>query len=122
MDLFNDNELRKLLQCYEVDEPRPELVSQTKNLMREEVVKCAAETEESTQWVFTLVLLGVLMSLCLFYMLTVGTILHFTLPSNLMEWLNRSLYVLSAAGGCLLAGASMVVYFQQFHSQRVSIW
>ena len=118
-DNVDDNELRKLLQSYEVSGPSPELVAQVKHLMRQEVLQLAAEPSKQQKGVFVLVGLAVVMSLCFFYMLTVGTILRFVLPSSLVEVVYHTLYALTAVGSSLLAGVIMVFCFRQFYTQRV---
>ncbi|MBT4485655.1 MAG: hypothetical protein HOC71_18465, partial [Candidatus Latescibacteria bacterium] len=84
MNMFEEKELRDLLSCYEVNGPSRELVTSTRRFMREELLQPFCEPLKTGKWVFLLVVMTVAMSLCLFYMLTVGTILWFVLPSNLM--------------------------------------
>ena len=123
MKAFNDNmdrhEFREFLQSYQVSGPRPELVAQVKHLMRQEALQRAAEPLKQQKRVFVLVGLAVVMSLCFFYMLTVGTILRFVLPGSLVGVVHHTLYALTAAGSSLLAGVIMVLCFKQFYAQRV---
>ena len=115
--LFDDEKLRELLLHYDVGEPNPELVAKTKCLMRTELLHYAAEPLKPENMVFMLVGLAVVMSLCLFYMFTVGTILGFVLPSYLLKFLEYSLYTLTAAGGSLLACALIILFFKQFYAK-----
>ncbi len=118
MKPFDDRELRELLLCYEVNESVPELTARTKYLMQEELLHPAPVQLKQEKWVFLLVGLAIAMSLCLFYMFTVGTILRFVLPSYLQDFLRHTLYALTAAGGSLLAGALMMLFFKQLCIQR----
>ena len=118
MKQYDDNELRELLLNYEVCEPSPELVTKTKSLMREEMVKLSTAPSRQAEWVLMLVGLSIMMSLCIFYMFTVGTILKFTLPSYLTEFLRHSLFAFTAAGGSILAGLLMLFFLKQFHIQQ----
>ena len=118
MKSFDDTELREMLLSYEVTNPSPELVARSKHLMREEILRLATEPSRLDKWVIMIVGLAFLMSLCLFYMLTVGTVLHFMLPPYLLEFLPHILYAFTAAGGSLIAGALMVLYFKQFHTYQ----
>ena len=118
MKQYDDNELRELLLNYEVCEPSPELVTKTKSLMREEMAKLSTAPSRQAEWVLMLVGLSIMMSLCIFYMFTVGTILKFTLPSYLTEFLRHSLFAFTAAGGSILAGLLMLFFLKQFHIQQ----
>ncbi len=114
----NDKELREFLLYYEVCEPSPELVANTKNLMREEMARLSTAPSRQAEWVLMLVGLSIMMSLCFFYMFTVGTILKFTLPSYLTEFLHHSLFAFTAAGGSILAGLLMLFFLKQLHIQQ----
>jgi len=118
MKPFDDTELRELLLCYEVSGPSPELVDRTKRLMREEVLQPTVEPVAQEKWVFILVAMAIAMSLCLFYMFTVGTILRFVLPSYLLDFLRHTLYALTAAGGSLLAWTLMMLFFKHICIRR----
>ncbi len=118
MKPFDDRELRELLSYYEVNESGPELTARTKYLMQEELLHPVPVQLKQEKWVFLLVGLAIAMSLCLFYMFTVGTILRFVLPSYLLDFLRHTLYALTAAGGSLLACALMMLFFKQLCIQR----
>ena len=118
MKQYDDNELRELLLHYEVCEPSPELLANTKRLMYEEITKLSTAPSRQAEWVLMLVGLSIMMSLCIFYTFTVGTILKFTLPSYLTEFLRHSLFAFTAAGGSFLAGLFMLFFFKQFHTQQ----
>jgi len=118
MKRFDENELRELLSYYEVSGPRPELVTRTKYMVRRELLRTAPETAGQEKWVFVLVGLAVAMSLCLFYMLTVGTILRFVLPSSFLEFLRHTLYAFTAAGGSLLACTLMMLVLKYISDGR----
>ena len=115
----NNKELRELLMLYEVREPSPVLVNGTKCLMHKEMSQLFTATSYQAEWVLMLAGLAIAMSLCLFYMLTVGTILWFVLPANLVELLRHSMIAFTAAGGSMLAGLLLVFVFKQFHAQKV---
>ncbi|MCE5251338.1 hypothetical protein LLG96_14075 [bacterium] len=110
-----EKELRDLLLLYEVCEPRPELVFKTKQLMKEELALLAVAPARQVEWVFMLVGLAFVMCMGLFYTFTVSTILNYTLPSGLTEYLRYTMSAFAAAGGLLIAGMVMVFYFKQFH-------
>ena len=114
MKLFNDRELREFLTNYEVSRPAPELVARTKRLMHDEIFKAAVAPVKQVNWIFLFVGLAVAMSLCLFYMFTVGTVLRFVLPSYLLDFLRHTLYALTAAGSSLLGCALMILCLKQF--------
>ena len=115
MKSFDDSDLREFLLNYDVCEPCPELVVLTKRLMHEELLQPAAKPVRLEKWVLLIVGLSVVMSLCLFYIFTIETILRFTLPLYMQVFINHTLYAFTAAGGSLIAGAIMVLYFKQFH-------
>ena len=87
MTEFIDNELKKLLASYTVDEPGYDLVNETKFAVHRELAVAPAVSTARDKWVFVLSGLGLSMALCLFYMLTVGTILWFVLPASMLEYL-----------------------------------
>jgi len=116
----DDSDIRSFLSCYEVSGPNPMLVDRTKRQMRVEALRAAAVPASATQekGVFILVGLTLAMSLCLFYMLTVGTILRFVLPVYLLDYLRQSLLGLTAAGCILLGCALMMLVFKHLCSGR----
>ena len=120
MKPFDDRDLRELLSCYEVSEPGSELLESTKQLMHKELLYSAPEPFVQEKWIFMLVGLAIVLSLCLFYIFTVGTILQyvFVLPSYLLDFLRHSLYALTAAGGSLLTCVLMMFFFKQLCIQR----
>ena len=115
---FDDRELREMLSCYEVSGPSSELVESTKRLMHKELLHPATEPLVQEKWIFMLVGFAVALSLCLFYIFTVGTILRYVLPSYLLDFLRHTLYALTAAGSSLLACALMMFFFKQLYIQR----
>lgn len=118
MKNFNNKELRELLLLYEVREPGSALVNSTKRLMHSEMALFSTVASHQAEWVLMLVGLAIAMSLCLFYMFTVGTILWFVLPGNLVVLLRHSMYAFTAAGGSFLAGVLIVFFFKQFQAQQ----
>ena len=123
MKPVDDNEMRDLLHSWEVLEPSPALVNRSKNLMYEEIIRLSSAPAPSRQAASVLVLVGLalLMSLSLFYMFTVGTILRFLLPPNLLIFVRYSLFAFIAAGGSMVVGALMVIYFKHFHTSWVLV-
>ena len=119
MNTLDEHELRGFLQCYEVDGPDPGLVADVTHRMHQEALYFAPEPLKQQKGIFVLVGLAVAMSLCFFYMLTVGTILRFLVPTSLLDLVRHSLHALTAAGGCLLVGGIMVFYVKQLYAQRV---
>lgn len=115
---FDDNDFREFLLCYRVPEPGIDLVDRTKRLIHEELLVCAAAPAAESRGLFMIVLLSIAMTLCLFYMLTVGTILTFVLPAGMETFLRHSFYMLSAAGGSLLACALMMFVFKALGQRR----
>jgi len=118
MKNFNNKELREILLFYEVREPGSALVNSTKRLMHSEIAQISTVVSYQAEWVLMLVGLAIAMSLCLFYMFTVGTILWFVLPANLVALLRHSMYAFTAAGGSFLAGVFIVFFFKQFQAQQ----
>ena len=115
------NDLKELLLLYEVRDPRPGLVIETKRLMREELTQLSAFHSWQAEWVVMLVGLALVMTMGLFYSFTVGMILSITLPSQLTELLQYSFYVFAAAGGSLIAGVIMVFYFKQLQTPQLEV-
>ncbi len=116
----NDKELLDFLLNYEVMEPSPKLVTKTKIFMYEEMVKLSTVPSRQAGWILMLVGVSIMMSLCIFYMFTVETILKFTLPSYLSEYFSYSLYAFTAIGGSFLAGLLMLFFLKQLHIQKES--
>ena len=118
MKKFDDSALRGLLSLYEVSGPGFELVTDTKALMREEVKLAAVTAPAQETGVFVVVGLSIAMSLCLFYMFTVGTILRFVLPPSLLDVLRHTIYALTAAGGSVMVGAFMMLALKVIWMKR----
>ena len=121
MNPFNDKEMRDFLRSWEVPEPSPALVNRSKNLMHEEMIRLSTAPSRQVVSVFMLVGLALLMSLSLFYMFTVGTILRFLLPPYLLIVVRYSLFAFIAAGGSMVVGTLMVIYFKHFHTSWVVV-
>ena len=121
MKQFNEEELKALLSTYKVGTPRPELVLETKNLMRGEMVHIVQAAPAKSRAVYVLLGMALLLSLNLFYMVTVGTIMRFTLPPIVMEYFRHALYAFICAGVSLMACSLMVVYFKYIYRPLVLV-
>lgn len=100
---YIDNELKKLLAAYTVDEPDIELVAATKTAVHRELAPAIAVAPERNKWVFVLAGLALSMALCVFYMITVGAALRFFLPDNLVTYIRYSVFVCMTFGGGMFA-------------------
>ena len=100
---FDESELRELLTCYTVPVPPETLVRRTKVRMYREQATLAAAPAAGGQWIFALTGLALMMALCLFYTLMVETVLQFFVPAGVAFYLQKSLMVLTAAGGTFIA-------------------
>lgn len=109
MRAFDEHELRELLLSWEIPEPGIELTSATVSLMHEEMLRPQLAPAPREKGFFMLAALSVAMSLCLFYILTIGTILHFVLPAYLLDILRHTLFALTAAGGSMLVCTLMML-------------
>jgi|GEM_PF-3587633 len=122
MEQSYDKELRDILCGYEIKEPDFDLMRRTRQKMHAELAlqtsPALAQAPSQTRWVFMLAGLAIAMSLCIFYMLTVGTILWFVLPANMLHYLRHSMYAFTAAGGSVLAGVLIVLFLKQFQTQH----
>ena len=114
MKYYDEDEIRTFLLLYKVNRPGEELVNRTKRLMREEMAEASLSLTWQGGWLFVLLGISLIMSMCIFYMLTVGTILTLTLPSYMFEFLLHSIFAFTAVGACFLTGLFMVFFFKQF--------
>lgn len=113
MDTLDEKELRSFLLAWEVCDPGEALVDRTVHLMREELV-AQTRTAPSMQqpWLLGIIGLALLLTVNLFYMLTLGSILRLALPPMFTTYLSQSLVAFSVAECCLIAGAIMVFFFK----------
>ena len=88
MKQIDEHELREFLLHYKVSTPGQELIDRTKRIMRQEVAGSSPTAVWQKGWLYTLVSVSIVMSLSIFYTLTVGTILSFTLPPYKIETLS----------------------------------
>ena len=121
MEHYDENELRAFLLLYKVNAPSPEIVNRAKNLMREEMAKTPPVLTWQAGWLSMLVSVSIIMSMCIFYILTIGTILSLTLPSYMYVLLRHSIFAFTAVGACFLIGLFMVFFFRQFESTRTEM-
>jgi len=121
MQSMSEKEIRELLGHYQVEDPSPELLRRTKLLMHEEMLRLAVPEANPAVPVLILAGLALLLTLNLFYIATVGTILSFTLPASMLVYLRHSLIALGAAGVSLLAGALLVVFFKTFSLREAMV-
>ena len=119
MKLLDESELRSILQAYRVCDPPEALVSRTKHLMFEEMALQAAAPARQYGWAMALIGLALVLSLNLFYVLTVGTILGLVLSPQFAGILKNLTVAFSLAGGCFLAGTIMLFYFKQVQNSLV---
>jgi hypothetical protein len=120
MEIFDENELRSLLNAWEIDPPDDSLVFDTKSLMYEEMAKRTVPVLNHS-W-FTVVLgMVLLLTVNLFYMLTLGSILSRTLPPMFTSFLSHSLVAFSVAECSLIAGILMVFFFKHVQFSGISI-
>jgi hypothetical protein len=106
---FDQDELRELLDCFDAPEPPDLLVARTMESMRVELASRAVAPAPQGAWVFGLAGLSIAMSLCVFYVLTVGTVLQYFAPTWMAYYLQKSLLVFTAVGGVVVAGAFMTL-------------
>ena len=120
MQTLDNDQIREFLGHYRAEEPSPDLLRRTKCLMYEEMHRTAAA--ESKQIAPVLILAGLSLLLCLnlFYIATVGTILHLTLPASMLVYLRHSMIALGTAGVCMLTGSLIVVFFKVFTVREVA--
>lgn len=119
MKLLDESQLRSILQAYRVCDPPEALVSRTKHRMREEMALQAAAPARQYGWAIALIGLALVLSLNLFYILTVGTILGMVLSHEFAGILKNLTVAFSMAEGCLLAGVIMLFYFKQVQNSLV---
>lgn len=122
MDYFDNDDIREFLLLYKIDAPGETLVRRTKRLMREELALTPPDLTWQGGWLFVLLSISLIMSMCIFYMLTVGTILTFTLPTCMLDFLRHSLYAFTGVGACFLTGLFMVFFFKQFEYSQSNIY
>ena len=109
MMTFDESELKELFACYTVPEPPAALVARTKRHMYREMAAASAVPATRAHWILVLTGLTVVMTLCLFYTMTVGTILRFIVPADMVYYLKQSLVILTAAGTTFIAGMFMIL-------------
>jgi hypothetical protein len=121
MNTFDEKEIQSFLSAWEVCEPSETLTERTMYLMREQLANQAMAAPAPLHPGFLAVIgLALLLTVNLFYMLTLGSILRLTLPPMFTTFLSHSLVAFSAAEICLIAGAIMVFFFKyvQFSGAR----
>lgn len=122
MEYYDEDEIRAFLLLYKVNTPREEIVNITKRLMREEMAETSPVLTWQGGWLYVLLSISLAMSMCIFYMLTVGTILTLTLPSYMLEFLRHSIFAFIAVGACFLTGLFMIFFFKQFESSHLKTY
>ncbi len=120
MQTLDDDKIRELLGHYRVEEPSADLLHRTRRLMYQEMQRTAAAGSRQVAPVMILVALSVLLSLNLFYIATLGTILHFMLPASMLVYLRFFLIILGTAGVCMFAGSLIVVFFKVFSLRQAA--
>ena len=121
MEYYDEDELRAFLLLYKVKAPSQEIVNKTRYLMREEMAKTSSAQTWQGAWLSMLVSVSIIMSMGIFYLLTVGTILRLTLPPYMFVLLRHSMFAFTAVGACFLIGLFIVFFFKQFESLRAEI-
>ena len=127
MEHNDENELRDFLLLYKINPPSSEVVNRTKRFMREEMVKISPDLTWQGRWIFMLVSLSLILSMCIFYLLTVETIFSLILPSYMFNFLYHSIFVfvLTIGGACFLIGLFINLCIQFFQWQvlpSISQW
>ena len=110
---FIDNELKKLLAGYIVDGPGHDLIMDTKFAVHREMISATDVSTARDKWVFVLSGLALSMALCLFYMITVGAVLRFILPENLVEYVRYSFIVCTTFGGSMFALTMLLAGYRE---------
>ena len=119
MKLLDESEIRSILQAYRVCDPPEALVMRTKHLMSEEMARQSVAPARQYGWAMVLIGMAIILSLNLFYILTVGTILRMALSPAFAGILKNMMVAFSLAEGCLLAGTIMLFYFKQLQNSFV---
>jgi hypothetical protein len=119
MKLLDESELRSILRAYRVCDPPEDLIRRTKLRMREEMaIQAAAAPARQQKWAMALIGLAFVLSLNLFYILTVGTVIGLLSP-QFAGILKNLTIAFSMAEGCILAWVILVFYFKQVQNSLV---
>jgi len=117
-----DEELRKMLLYYTVSGPKPELEARTRRLMRDELMpSLVPEATTEGKWIFLLTGMAVVLSMGMFYIFTVETILWYIVPSYLINFIRHTMYALTAAECCILTCTLIIFVFKQIVEQKAEI-
>ena len=111
---LDDNDLRELMSSYTVAAPPESLVLQTKRRMHQELNQLSVRTAPAGSGVVLLAGLAIVMSLCLFYMLTVGALLRMVITPSAALLLTHSIIAFTAAAGSLCTGGFMMYTLARF--------
>ena len=116
MNTFDENELRSLLITWKVSPPGAALLERTRQLMCAELaVRARPMRAPAHPLLLAIIGLGLLLTVNLFYMLTLYSILRLALPLMFTTYLSYSLVVFSAAEVCIIVVAVMVFVFKNLH-------
>lgn len=115
---FDESELKYLLACCIVPEPPEALIRKTRERLYREQASLVAAPAAEGYWILALTGLALAMALCVFYTFMVESILQLLVPAEIGLYLQKSLVVLTAAGGSMIAAIFTMFAFRYFMLAR----
>ena len=108
MNEFNEDEIRMILSDYRLKHPGSSLIARTIELAHKEFVKAVSPEAEKERWIFGILVFSGIMTVCMFYVLTIGSILWFSAHGLLGNIIKQAILAMSAASGSMIAGAVII--------------
>lgn len=108
MKEFYENEIRSILTNYRLKNPGSDLFARTIELAQKELKNAVCPVTEKERWIFGILLFAGIMTVCMFYVFTIGGILWFSLHGIFEVIVKQALIAMAAASGSMIAGALII--------------
>lgn len=108
MKEYYEDEIRSILSNYRLRSPGAALVARTIELAQKELLNAACPATEKERWIFGILLFAGIMTVCMFYVFTIGGILWFSMHGIFEVIIKQALIAMTAASGSMIAGALII--------------
>ena len=121
MKEFYENEIRSILSNYRLRDPDDSLIAKTVELAQKELIKAWSPASEKERWIFGILLFTGIMTVCMFYVLTIGSILWFSVHGLLEIIVKQAILAMSVASGSMIAAAVIITAWKLISQSKQNL-
>jgi hypothetical protein len=121
MKEFYEDEIRNILSNYRLKSPGAALLARTIELAQKELINAVCPATEKERWIFGILMFAGIMTVCMFYVFTIGGILWFSMNGIFEVIIKQALIAMTAASGSMILGAIIITAWKLMTRPRQNL-